>query len=237
VGLLYAFADFMDAGPGMVWSVPWLLVAGAVVEAACIAAHAGTARRPLGPDAGVAVQVLLLGARLEFDERRVTRRHLIAIALSGPIAALVLVVLGATSLSGVGPGFVHDGLWSFTFAAAFGVLQLLPLTIESRDGRRWRSSGRLILEALGLLEARPARVEPVGDPGSAAHVTHAPLRNPDGAALGVEPLPRARAEDAPDDGLARRAVALGANRWRSTPPPGPPPPLWFGREEDPPQAR
>ena len=182
-------------------------------ELVVLVAQAITARALLGRDADVAVQVLFFGARLELDERRLTRGRVIAIALAAPVAALGVLLLGASLLAAVAPGVARNALWALTLAALLVVvLQLAPVVIESRDGGLWRSASRVILEELGLMRPAlspietPARVEPEA-----------------GAPVEVAPAPCATAW-----------APARSSRSRSLVPPGPPPPLWFGREEDPP---
>jgi hypothetical protein len=72
------------------------------------------------------------------------------IAIAGPAASLVGVVLTARGLSACAPaGVVHDLLWAATLGGVFGVLNLVPLSFqERRDGPAFRSDGRVALDAL-----------------------------------------------------------------------------------------
>jgi len=125
-------------------------------------------------------------------------------------------------------GVLHDALWALTLAGAFGwLLNLVPMTVlERRDGPAFRTDGRLILDALRASRMttshRGARLSPTSTTTSTVTSApgHLPLRGRAGTPLGVEPITRTTRPDPADDGLARRARRLSANRGRSVPPPG-----------------
>jgi Zn-dependent protease len=172
-----AVVGFMDAGPGLPVSLLYLAFAAIPVTLLHELGHAVAARRLLGGDVQVAVgsvgkiagvrlgQVALAvnalshpgraGGSAEFDASRATARDILLIALAGPAASLAGTVLTAWALSAASPsGMLHSVLWAATFAGAFGVLNLVPLTLqEGRDGPPLRTDGRLALDALRVARA------------------------------------------------------------------------------------
>jgi hypothetical protein len=106
------------------------------VELNALAAFAGRA--------GVAV----------FDDSRARARDIILIACAGPAASLLGTVVTALLLSAVPSGsLVHTLLWTATgVGAAAVVLNLIPMEITQRSGERWRTDGKLALDAYRTLE-------------------------------------------------------------------------------------
>jgi hypothetical protein len=183
VDLLYsiveAIARFLDADPGFVILMLCLPVAGGAVTLVHELGHAVAARRLLGGDVNVMVgsvgklaELRLGQIRLtlhalehparadgyaEFDAARATARDILLIALAGPAASLVGTVLTAWALSAAPPtGVVHDLLWTATLAGVFGVLNIIPLSIqERRGGPSLQTDGRVVLDAVRLARALP----------------------------------------------------------------------------------
>lgn len=179
--LAAAIDDFMNAGPGG-WSfLLWGFAASVPVVVVHELGHAIVAARRLGTDVEVTVgnAVKLAQVRLgrihaslnalprpgyiagsaSFDATRATARDVLWIALAGPFASLVGVVVTAILVShGPAAGVVHDLLWWMTGAGVLAVvLNLLPLKVEEGDGSKLWTDGRLALDALRVMQDRPAR--------------------------------------------------------------------------------
>ena len=77
------------------------------------------------------------------------------IALAGPAASLVGVVLSGALLGAVDSGGVlHGLLWAATAVGIICVLNLIPFELQDRkDGPVMRSDGWLALDALRVLRA------------------------------------------------------------------------------------
>jgi hypothetical protein len=174
-GVLYHLADaiarFMDSSPGFPVGLLYLAVAAMPMTLLHELGHAVVARRLLDGEVQVSVgsagklaemrlgQIALSVNALShrggaagvasFDASRATARDVLLIALAGPAASAVGVVLSAWGLSACSPsGALHDVLWAATLAGIFGVLNLVPLTFqERRDGAPLRTDGRLALDA------------------------------------------------------------------------------------------
>ena len=129
---------------GPLWSIVWLTAAAVIVELVVLGAHALAAAPLLGRDGRVAVRVLFFGAGPRPGTTHATRT--VAVALAGPLASLVVLVVCAALSSHVVPGPGHDALWALAVAGGFGVLQLVPVTVHGRDGGLYRSPGRVILD-------------------------------------------------------------------------------------------
>ena len=178
---LYNLADvilrFLNSSPGLPISLVYLAIAAIPVTLLHELGHAVTARRLLGGDVAISVGTVgqLAEMRLgqialsinalshpgsasgvaEFDDSRATARDILLIALAGPAASLVGTAFTAWALSAASPsGALHGLLWAATLAGAFGVLNLVPLTIQDRrDGPSTRTDGRLALDALRVARA------------------------------------------------------------------------------------
>jgi hypothetical protein len=159
-----------------------------------------------------------------------TRRDVALIALGGPAASFAGFVLCAWPLSLVpDDGVLHDALWTLTAGGVFAWgLNLVRMTLrEGRDGPMLRTDGRIVLDCLraprtttpGPAAVPRARATSTATPSVVSTAGHLPLRRRGGAPLGVEPITRTSFPDMADDGLARRARRLSANRGRSVPPP------------------
>ncbi len=173
---LYAIADaittFMNDGPGIVT----VFVLGALTAIPVVLVHelghALVARRRLGGDVKIQVGTTgrIASLRLrqvelhlnalarpdrasgvaEFDASRATARDVVFIALAGPVASLLGTLITGWWLSVTSPGLLHDALWCMTGTGVFGVLNLVPMTLEERDGRRLRTDGGLMLDAIRI---------------------------------------------------------------------------------------
>ena len=130
---------------GPLWSIVWLTAAAVVVELVVLGAHALVAAPLLGRDGRFAVRVLFFGAGPRPAAAPAGRT--VAVALAGPVASLVVLVVCAVLVSRVGRGPGHDALWALAVAGGFGVLQLAPVTVHGREGGLYRSPGRVILDA------------------------------------------------------------------------------------------
>ncbi len=91
----------------------------------------------------------------EFDASHATARDVLLIAVAGPAASLVGTVLTAWALSAAPEsGVFHDLLWAATLGGVFGVLNIVPLTLqERRGGPSFRTDGGLALDALRVARA------------------------------------------------------------------------------------
>jgi len=179
VELLYdlaaSFLRFKNTGPAFPVSLLYLMVAGLPVTVLHELGHAAAARRLLDADVqvsvgsvgrltevrlgqiSVSIRALSLPGRVagaaEVDATRAGARDVLLIALAGPAASLVGAAVTAGLLQSAPPtGVAHNLLWAATLAGAFGVLNLVPLTVqERRGGPSLRTDGRLALDALRVL--------------------------------------------------------------------------------------
>jgi hypothetical protein len=175
------FADFMNGSPGFIWI--------AVISAALAApltmlhelGHAVVARRLLpGP---VLVNVGHGDSRWEFalcgidfrvapvnpfalpagfcayDGSSAGARDEVAVALAGPAATLGGLALTLAALGRTG-GVLHTVAWVAVLGEAMALcVCLAPIALTDRNGRAWRSDGRLALDALRHLAPRPASIQ------------------------------------------------------------------------------
>jgi hypothetical protein len=175
--LAAALDDFMNAGPGG-WSfLLWGFAASVPVVVVHELGHAIVAAHRLGADVEVTVgnAVKLAQVRMgrihaslnmlprpghvagsaRFDASRATARDVLWIALAGPFASLVGVVVTALLLRHVPPaGVIHDLLWWMTGAGVLAVLlNLLPFKPEESDGTKVWTDGRMALDALRIIRS------------------------------------------------------------------------------------
>lgn len=170
-------ARFMDSGPAFPQGLLYILLASFPVTLLHELGHAVVAwwllRTPVLVAIGstgklaelnlgqisVSVNALASPARAaglaEFDASRARALDVLLIALAGPAASLVGVVLGGALLgAAAGGGFVHHLLWAATLTGVFGVLNLIPFEFqERRDGPYLKTDGSLALEAARVLYA------------------------------------------------------------------------------------
>jgi hypothetical protein len=165
------FVNFMNAMP----SFPALVLATLVVTGPATLihelGHAVVARRRLSTSVDVQVgttgrlatvhlgpiaahiSVLGLPGRVAgsatFDGFNMTAKDALAIALAGPAASLLWLVVCARAWDLHRGGLVGDLLWLATFEGLFGCLiNLVPMTLLESDGRTAiRSDGRMALDA------------------------------------------------------------------------------------------
>lgn len=92
-----------------------------------------------------------------FDDSRARARDIIVIALAGPAASLIGTVVTALICNASSPGTaLHDVFWAATVVGAWGVvINLIPMELAQRRGERWRTDGRLALDAFRTLRAVP----------------------------------------------------------------------------------
>ena len=89
------------------------------------------------------------GGHGAFDVSRARACDIIVISLAGPAASLAGAVATALLWRATSQGSApHDVLWVATVVGAMGVIMtLIPLEITERSGERWRTDGRLALDA------------------------------------------------------------------------------------------
>lgn len=119
----------------------------------------GTVR--LGP---IAAHIYALGApgraagSATFDARNMTAKDAVAIALAGPAASLLWLVVCARAWDLHRGGMLGAVLWVATFEGLFGSLvNLVPMTLLERNGRAFRTDGRHALDAWRALRGHPPR--------------------------------------------------------------------------------
>jgi hypothetical protein len=173
--------NFMAASPSSATSIVALLVVAGPVTlihelghaivarrrlSTTVDIHVGTAGRlptvHLGPIAAHIAVLSLPGhaaGSATFDTDNMTAKDALAIALAGPAASLIGLVVCARAWDLHRGGMLGDLLWAATLAGVFGsVLNLVPLTLLERDGRTaLRTDGRRALDAWRALRGRPPR--------------------------------------------------------------------------------
>jgi hypothetical protein len=128
--------------------------------------HVGTTGRlttvHLGP---IAAHIAVLGlpgraaGTATFDASNMTAKDALAIALAGPAASLLWLVVSARAWDLHSGGMLGGLLWAATFAGVAGsLLNLVPMTLLESDGRTTiRTDGRQALDAWRALRGRPPR--------------------------------------------------------------------------------
>jgi membrane-associated protease RseP (regulator of RpoE activity) len=173
-GAAEAFVEFMDSGPPLYVSLVLFFVVGIPLVLLHELGHASAARLILGGRVEVTVggygqlvdvELGALRMRLNgivplagvagtavFDDSRARADDILLIALAGPAASLLGTILTAWLLSGTAAGsMVHAVLWSATGAGAMlTIVNLVPMELLERSGNRWRTDGRVALDALRL---------------------------------------------------------------------------------------
>jgi hypothetical protein len=170
-----AINDFMN-GTGPLLALVYIAVAGLPMTLLHELGHAVAAVRLLGEDVKVEVGSVGRFAELqlgriavsmnavagpgragvaEFDDSRATARDVLLIAVAGPAASLVGVLVAAFVLYAASPAGVVAGLlWTATLVGIVGVLNIVPFRYQtSRRAPAWRSDGRLALDAARVLHA------------------------------------------------------------------------------------
>lgn len=170
------FVEFMDSGSS--WHVMIFIFVGAIpMTLLHELGHALAARALLDAPVSVAVGSYGTFARLRlgeisvslnaiasparvggsatFDASRATARDMLLIALAGPAASAAGLVVAALALAALpDQGIAHGVAWAAVLASAFGVLNLIPLTLrERRDGPSLQTDGRLALDAARVLRS------------------------------------------------------------------------------------
>jgi hypothetical protein len=176
-GLAEAIASFMAFRPAMPAVFLYLALAGIPAILLHELGHAFAAARRLGGEVEVSVgnagrlaelrlgqikasiNALSLPGRASglatFDDSRATAHDVLWVAVAGPLASL-LGALPTAMLLAAAPesGFAHDLLWAGLLVGIVGVLNLIPFEFqERRNGPRFRSDGRLALDALRVARA------------------------------------------------------------------------------------
>jgi hypothetical protein len=90
-----------------------------------------------------------------FDASRATARDILLIALAGPAASAAGLLVAVPALAAVPEhGIAHGLAWAAVLASAFGVLNLIPMTLqERRGGPNVQTDGRLALDAARVLRS------------------------------------------------------------------------------------
>ena len=170
------FQDFMNSGPPLPLDLIYLAIMAVPLTFLHEWGHAFAARRLLRGNvhisvgnAGRVAQLQLgqitasinalssptrLAGYAEFDASRARARDVVLIALCGPLASLLGLVVLIPLYSAATPGTIGHGLlWAAVFFSAGAVfLNLIPFTIqERRGGRMNRTDGGLALEAAKLI--------------------------------------------------------------------------------------
>ena len=176
---LYAIAEtivkFMNGGPGFFAGLLYITIAALPVVLLHEFGHALMAVRRLGTDVEVTVggagriaQFRLgqinaslfalqgagaTGGSAAFDASRASARDVLWIALAGPAASLLgLVVAMLCFANGPVDGFLHDLLWAAVFTSFAGVANLVPITFDAdKPGESYETDGRIALSALRVI--------------------------------------------------------------------------------------
>jgi hypothetical protein len=173
-----AILDFMNAGPSLLLTPLYILIAGVPATALHELGHALVARRLLGlpvdivvGTTGRIVQLQLgqismsvnalasparVGGSAMFDASRARARDILLIALAGPAASAVGVLLSLALLrTAAASGFVHDLLWASVLFGVFAVvLNLIPFDFtDDHDDHCPQTDGGMALHAARTLRA------------------------------------------------------------------------------------
>jgi hypothetical protein len=173
--------NFMNASPSFAASLVALLVVTGPATLVHELGHAIVARRRLSTTVDIhvgttgrlptvhlgpiAAHIAVLGlpgriaGSATFNAANMTAKDALAIALAGPAASLLWLVVCARAWDLHRGGILGDLLWAATFAGVFGcLLNLVPMTLLESDGRTAiRSDGCLALDAWRALRGRPLR--------------------------------------------------------------------------------
>ena len=170
------FQEFMNLAPPLVLALIYLAIVALPLTFLHEWGHAVAARRLLGGtvhisvgNAGRVAEIRLgqittsinalssptgLGGYATFDASRATARDVVLIALCGPLASLLGLLIFIPLYSAANPGTIGHGLlWAAVSWSAFGVLiNLIPLNIQERRGSRMmRTDGGLALDAAKVI--------------------------------------------------------------------------------------
>jgi hypothetical protein len=180
-GIATTIQDFMKAGPGPLWTLVCLVLVFIPVALLHELGHAAMARARLGSEVHVRIGgvgrigtfrlgrlIVTLNAfevpwRLAglamFDARQATARDILWIALAGPAASLVgLVILVIGYRHAPASGAIHALLWAAVAESVFAVAPLIPLRLrERRGGPAINTDGMIALSALTNMFARGSR--------------------------------------------------------------------------------
>lgn len=171
-----AIVNYIDNGPGFLVTMVYVFVAGYPMVLLHEFGHAVAAVRLLGEDVQVEVGKVGKLAELqlgriavsmnaigppgqagvaEFDGSRATARDVLLIAIAGPAASLMGVLVTVFVLYAASPSGVFAGLlWAATFMGVIGVLNLVPFRYQvTRRAPASRSDGLLALDAARVLYA------------------------------------------------------------------------------------
>ncbi len=177
--LLYAIAEaiveFMNGGPGLIAGLLYITIAGIPVILIHELGHALMAVRRLGADVDITVggagriaqfRLGQINASLfavhgagatagsaTFDASRASAKDVLWIALAGPAASLIGMVVAVLCFSSAPTdGFLHDVLWAVVFVSLAGVGNLVPLTFDAnKPGESYETDGRVALSALRVI--------------------------------------------------------------------------------------
>jgi hypothetical protein len=163
---------FMNSGPPFLLSLIYLTIVAVPLTLVHEMGHALAARRLLGGKVHISVghagrvgqfqlgqitasiNALAFPARFggfaRFDASRATARDIVVIALCGPLASFLGLLIALPLYSAAAPGTIAHGLlWATVLDSVFAVvLNLIPLELgERRGGRARRNDGGIALDA------------------------------------------------------------------------------------------
>lgn len=172
-----AITTFMNSAPGFPQSLLYIALGAIPVTLLHELGHAAAARHLLGTTVSVAVgsagklaafelrqisvsldafgSPLRVSGSATFDASRARALDILLIALAGPAASAVGVVISLAMLhASPTTGFVHHLIWATTLGGTFAVLNLIPFEYqERRDSPPLQTDGRLALDAARTLRA------------------------------------------------------------------------------------
>jgi hypothetical protein len=175
------FADFMNNGPGLIWTVVLSALLAPPITLFHELGHALAARWRLpgsvlvnvghgktrwefavgGVDfrVGPVMPFEVPAGFCQYDAIGIGARDEAAIALAGPAATLAGLAVTVALLGHVG-GTLHTIMWVAAMTQAFALaICLAPIALTDRHGRPWQTDGRLALEALRHLTPSPVRIQ------------------------------------------------------------------------------
>lgn len=171
-----SFVAFVDSGPSwqvvlfiLVGAIPvtllhelgYALAARALLDApvsVTVGSHFKLAQVRLG-EISVSLNAIASPTRVAgsatFDVSRATARDMLLIALAGHAASAAGLVVAVLALGALPDhGIAHGVAWAAVLTSVFGVLNLIPITLqERRGGLDAQTDGRLALDAARVLRS------------------------------------------------------------------------------------